>query len=79
MDNKVILIINRSDSKCGNCGQGANPREIAHDTIIEYSPNTGRPGCKAKFTHVESHYVGLDMKTRCLEMRPDLIWCGMEN
>ena len=39
MDNKVILIINRSDSKCGNCGQGANPYEITHDTVIEFTAN----------------------------------------
>lgn len=68
-----ILYINPSDSRCGACGQGANPNEKQHDTVFEYSPNTGRPGCGAKYDAVSSHYVNFEGSYDGIKkMRPDL-------
>lgn len=68
-----ILFIDRSNSRCGACGKGADPAEKQHDTIIEYSPNTGRPGCGAIYEAVSTNYVNLDgLYDSIKEMRPDL-------
>lgn len=66
------LIINRSDSKCGNCGMGADPKETTHDTILGYGPFT--VGCGERFVLVRSDYTG--MQAACERMRPDLAWVG---
>lgn len=70
------LIINRSDSKCGNCGHSCNPYDPFHETIYGYGEANGTPGCGVVWTHVGSDYVGPDVETWCRSMRPDLIFVG---
>lgn len=67
----VVLIINRTDSKCGACGRGADPYAKSHDKVIGYKPG---PGCGATWTHVTSSYRGGGIEEATLEMRPDLDW-----
>lgn len=68
--NRTVLVINRSDSRCGSCGKSALPDEITHDTSPGYGDRP--PGCGALFTHVTSEY-GYDAELRAEEMRPDLV------
>jgi hypothetical protein len=70
----TTLIINRSDTKCGNCGKGADPYAESHDVILGYPPIGGGPGCGVRWAQVRSDYTG--MEDRCREMRPDLEWVG---
>lgn len=66
------LIINRNDSKCGNCQGSCNPDEKRHDTKLGYGDTNGEPGCRAYWQYVSSEYTG--MEERLKEMRPDLEW-----
>ncbi len=52
------LIINRSESRCGNCGLGASPHENGHLTILGYQDN-GSPGCGEEWDSVESDYINM--------------------
>lgn len=52
------LIINRSDSRCGNCGKGASPHENAHLTILGYAEHNS-PGCGEEWDSVESDYINM--------------------
>lgn len=74
-ENKV-LVINRSDTVCGNCGKGATYQEKKHETILGYSKNyPSKDGCGVEWTHVTSHYVGVPgLYERIQELRPDLIF-----
>ena len=67
-----LLIINRSDSKCGNCGKPADPHESHHDTVRYWQDET--EGCHQRFVLVTSHYVGARIKEAVTAMRPDLAW-----
>ncbi len=71
----ATLIINRNDSRCGECKRGANPDEKTHDTVLGFNPD-GEKGCGVEWDEVASFYT--DMKKRVMEMRPDLKWAGME-
>lgn len=63
----ALLIINRSDSECGACGQPATWSEDAHITRLGYNPGEG---CGAVWDAVSSNYFGMDEAVqRC---RPDL-------
>lgn len=67
------LIINRSDSQCGDCGRSADPNETAHTTLLGYGPDNGKPGCGSKWEKVTSDYgdfAGLYDSIK--KMRPDL-------
>ncbi len=74
------LLVGRSNTDCRACNRGASPDQITHDTIYEYSPDTGKPGCGVKFTHIYSTYVywtvdGVDAGEQwCRTKRPDLIY-----
>jgi hypothetical protein len=70
----TLLIINRTDSRCGACGKACDPREKRHATILGYGPDNGKPGCGAVWTHATSHYVGLGIEQAARRMRPDLEW-----
>lgn len=51
----VVLEINRFDSKCLACGNGASLNETSHDTQLgwgDHPPN----GCGKKFTHWTTGY-----------------------
>lgn len=73
------LIINLSDSQCGNCGKPADPYETHH-----FSGNykmTSRPApnpCGQEYKYLSSNYTGNSVKQACIEMRPDLEWIGIE-
>jgi len=67
------LYIDPSRSTCGGCGQGANPKELCHDTVFEYSPDSGRPGCGQRYVFVSSNYTDFEgLHARVRAMRPDL-------
>lgn len=78
----VTLFINRYDSECGACLDGADPYEKAHITRLGWvaaSSPEGSPlrrGCGAEFTQLSSQYGGDDMKRAVMAMRPDLPWAG---
>ena len=65
----TTLYIDRSDSSCGACGLPAVPEQVTHDEVYGYNKGVG---CGARFTHVSTHYMGMDDRVR--EMRPDLIF-----
>lgn len=71
-----LLIVNRSDSKCGNCGQPADLNEVHHDTVNRWGEIS--EGCHTRFVLVTSHYVGPGIKERIAQLRPDLTWVGDE-
>lgn len=67
------LIINRSESRCGNCRMGADPMQLHHDIILGYGLED-KKGCGQRFVFVTSHYIGNGVKEAVLKMRPDLEW-----
>lgn len=50
----AVIYINRSNSRCGECGKGAFPSENAHLTQAGYV--RGVKGCGAIWTAVGSDY-----------------------
>lgn len=52
------LIINRSESRCGNCGKPAFMEETGHNTIAGYKEN-GQPGCGETWDSVSSDYLNI--------------------
>ena len=69
------LIINRSDSRCGNCGRSADPKEPTHEKVLGYSPGEG---CHQRFVLMDSDYMGIGMREACERLRSDLTWVGAE-
>ena len=69
---KPLLIINRFDSKCGNCGKSCDPHDQKHVKVLGYAP-TGE-GCGVEWTHVTTDYTGDEMAGMCQAMRPDLVF-----
>lgn len=68
----ATLIISRSYSQCGGCGQQTLPRTEYHDRVSGYT--SGQPGCGARFVAVTSDQVGSRGRAWCAQMRPDLPW-----
>ncbi len=68
-----LLVINSSDSRCGQCGRPADPREASHERVPGW--NGPEVGCGAYWTRVGSEYDGLVAKA-ARELRPDLRWVG---
>lgn len=66
------LIINLSDSKCGNCRKGADPHELTHETVLSYGVQ-GK-GCGVRWVLLASDYSGDMIKEASQRMRPDLEW-----
>ncbi|AXH49274.1 hypothetical protein HWB76_gp128 [Streptomyces phage Blueeyedbeauty] len=52
------LIMNRTDSRCGNCNKPADLYESGHHTILGYTEN-GQPGCGEEWDSVSSDYVNM--------------------
>jgi hypothetical protein len=73
-DRSFCLVINRSDSKCGACGRGADPHERSHDTILEWGDKGA--GCGVLWRHLDSDYRGAGIPEAAMAMRPDLTWIG---
>lgn len=68
-----VLVVNRNESYCGNCGYGCDPTEESHDTVIGYyAYDALKPKpCGMKYTHVSTDYVGMEESVG--KFRPDLI------
>lgn len=64
---RVVLTVNRSDSRCGACNRNADPGELAHTMA-----NMRGEGCGAAFTHITTGYLGAEESVRL--RRPDLTW-----
>jgi hypothetical protein len=69
---EATLVINRNDSVCSNCRNGANPHEETHDWTPNWPKGNPEKGCGAKFTGVSSFYAGIELDVQ--RMRPDLPW-----
>lgn len=52
------IIINLSNSRCGNCGEGALPEQRVHDIAYGYSAKYPRNGCGTDFRYVSTDYIG---------------------
>lgn len=64
------LIVYDWYSVCSNCGRGADPRELAHDTEMGYEP---KEGCHAPFDAIAAGgRYGEDFDEAVSQMRPDL-------
>lgn len=68
----AVLLINRSDSECGDCHRNADPYEKAHDTVWDWQGD--EEGCHAVFTELGSAYRGGGIVEAAKAMRPDLPW-----
>jgi hypothetical protein len=66
------LVVNRSDSRCGACGEGANPNERTHSRILNWGDKG--PGCGAVWTHVTSDYTNMELHVGRDPRWADLIW-----
>jgi hypothetical protein len=76
----ATLYINKSESRCGNCGKGADPYEESHITLLGwFATNDKMHGCGAVFDMVDSDYVGMPGLVKSIkDMRPDLPYVGWE-
>jgi hypothetical protein len=50
----ALIYINRSDSRCGACGESASMRETGHFSVLGYTPGKG---CGAIWDGVSSDYT----------------------
>lgn len=71
---KAVLVINRSDSRCGYCGKPAFPDQLVHDDRAGWSGVIRGGGCGVRWTHVGSDYRGGGIEEATQRMRPDLEW-----
>lgn len=68
------IIVNAWSSTCGACGQGANPEEKSHQTVL--SLHTGNtPGCGTAFHYAASKYTS--DKEYLSEQFPHYTWVGV--
>jgi hypothetical protein len=64
----ATLEVGSSSSRCSDCKQGANPHETHHNTVWEYSPDSGRPGCGAEYDRVSvGYYNGSETPQQMLQ------------
>lgn len=66
----ATLIIGRSNSRCGNCGDDVLPQSTHHVDVSGWTPGPGE-GCGARFVAMRSDSWGVtaaDLKS----IRPDL-------
>jgi hypothetical protein len=71
----AVLIINRSDSRCSECGKAADLREKNHDTELGWGEQ--RKGCGAGFEATATEYDGLSIQQAIVELRQDLPFIGV--
>lgn len=78
------VIINPSQSICGNCGHYANPSEIGHFTrypgyvSLDKIDKIPRYGCGILWKYVSSDYIGLNLRERYERQYPNLEWNGWD-
>ena len=64
------LVVNLNDSRCGACGQSADPSELTHATRLGYQPGAG---CGERYVFVTTDYSDTGgLYDRVRAMRPDL-------
>ncbi len=69
----ATLYINRSDSRCGACNRGADPRETGHFTRLGWNVRQSNSGCHALFVAVSSDYLlDEDFIAAIRRLQPDL-------
>ena len=71
----ATLVINRSDSRCGNCGKAALPNEFYHETVPGWNEPT--VGCRFDFTTTGTEYTGTEQREAVIRLRPDLTFTGV--
>lgn len=71
------LIINLSNSECGNCGRQVLPVGDSCEHLSGYGPQNGTPGCGAKWKYVTSAYMGERVEAAVKRSRPDLEFWNM--
>ncbi|MER7046758.1 hypothetical protein [Streptomyces jumonjinensis] len=64
----ATLLVDRSTSRCSNCGKGAFPQDSHHTRISGYS---AKAPCGAKFVAIKSEH-SLVTPDRLRGIRPDL-------
>ncbi len=69
-----LLIVNRWDSRCGECGKSCDPSAKTHDIVYGYGSDNGSPGCGAEWDRLASDYVGAGIEAAAQALRPDLEW-----
>lgn len=65
------LIIDKSESFCGDCGRYALYTELTHDSAFAQGE-----GCGVAWEYVTSNYFGLGIGKFAAQARPDLKWIG---
>lgn len=65
----ATLVIGRSYSRCGHCGENTLPQDTHHVDICGWTPEPGG-GCGARYVAMRSDYGGTGEELRA--MRPDL-------
>lgn len=70
----TTLVINADDSRCGNCGRAADPRETRHFSVLGWNPDVG---CGHLFTAIGSEYSTPIVVDGAKRLRPDLPWEGV--
>ena len=68
----TTLIINDWESRCGDCGKGADPSGTYHLTPLAGSSG----GCGKRFTETATHIPGMRQAVGIVRMRPDLPFTG---
>jgi hypothetical protein len=68
----AVLIVSRSYSECGACGNETLPGKKRHDRVSGYGG--GEPGCGARFTAITADASRIDdyHRAELARMRPDL-------
>ncbi|MEW2164361.1 hypothetical protein AB0912_15415 [Streptomyces sp. NPDC007084] len=66
----ATLLVDRTSSSCGACGQPTLPRALAHVDVSGYAPKRGG-GCGATFTAIRSVNRGV-VEDDLRSLRPDL-------
>lgn len=74
---QVPLIINRTESVCGGCGQSCDPAEKSHETTLGWGPDNGSVGCGATYQFTVTEYDGEWQAKGVKAMRPDLQFRGV--
>lgn len=76
IDFEHTLFINVCESRCGNCGKGANPATTHHFEVLCYGDSNGSDGCGIEWMYLSTDYIGASLVGAAKRMRPDLIWVG---
>lgn len=71
---RKTILIDRSSSECGGCGDPCLPSEKSHDTLAGYSAKPGDKGCGVVWEYVSSNYLDDSLHNAARRIKPDLQW-----